>query len=113
MVSGGFFHIKKGGKGIIPGPQPAGLASCIRPRIMHLAERFSEEPGDTPHPETPDAGRVSSHFGSMAPRDLAKGSKAVGVESWGAELGENQLLQQALQQALCVLLHPFMMNSDG
>ena len=39
---------------------------------MHLAERFSEEPGDTPHPDTPDAGRVSSHFGSMAPRDLAQ-----------------------------------------
>ena len=38
---------------------------------MHLAERFSEEPGDTPH-DAPDAGRVSSHFGSMAPRDLAK-----------------------------------------
>ena len=46
---------------------------CIQPRIMHLAERFSEEPGESPQPgDTPDAGRVSSHFGSMAPRNLAQ-----------------------------------------
>lgn len=43
------------------------LSSSSAQQIMHLAERFSEEPGDTPH-DAPDAGRVSSHFGSMAPR---------------------------------------------
>eukprot|EP00435_Cladocopium_sp_Y103_P075215 s3_g55.t1 len=42
------------------------LSSSSAQQIMHLAERFSEEPGDTPNPETPDAGRVSSPFGSIA-----------------------------------------------
>jgi len=49
-------------------------------RIMHLAERFSEEVPDTPT-DTPDAGRASSHFGSVSvPSDsvLANG----GAKTW-------------------------------
>ena len=38
---------------------------CFKKRIMHLAERFSEEVPDTPT-DTPDAGRASSHFGSVS-----------------------------------------------
>ena len=52
----------------------------FKKRIMHLAERFSEEVPDTPT-DTPDAGRASSHFGSVSvPSDsvLANGE----IQAW-------------------------------
>ncbi len=53
--------------------------SDVSKRIMHLAERFSEEVPETPT-DTPDAGRASSHFGSVAvPSDsvLANGKNSM------------------------------------